>query len=70
MWEDEGGVEAVDLVEVAGGEGDFGGHFGGCLVEGWRFDGFALFVSLSFLLGGVFLGRAKICFVYWVLQTL
>ena len=27
VWEDEGGVEAVDFLEVAGGEGDFGGHF-------------------------------------------
>ena len=34
VWEEEGGVEAVDLVEVAGGEGDFGGHFGWGFVEG------------------------------------
>lgn len=35
VWEGEGGVEAVDFVEVAGGEGDFGGHFGWGFVEGW-----------------------------------
>ena len=33
VWEDEGGVEAIDLVEVAGREGDFGGHFGGVVLS-------------------------------------
>jgi hypothetical protein len=59
VWEDEGGVEAVDFVEVAGGEGDFGGHF-------WRawFGDFVFFlVEKGYL-------EANNLFVFWVLKTL